>query len=953
MDLSELTNVEPLVSTILDKNHLSKDIPVLLHEPSYSRNLSSTGYIEFDPRQTNFEYSDCRESLHSIDEPSTSKLISWTNASSNNDDSVCYRASTDLKTNISIYKNFEEGSFKNTEENNNQPISKSTVIDINYKPESEQFEMHNANAKKEESDMVDTQFSFATQDTFENLFASNIKATVESLPVFEEYDKTKNSSLNIPDDVKEVRSNVEKCNETSNLSIGTSNNNLLCSREVSDNIKKESDDDSIMQKILDLANVHVNVTFKAMLTELYRKKYSEHIPSTVLQEINFLVSVNNESKIKDVTSSNKEVVNIGPTFLTSEDIGSKVLVKIYDCKSITEIWGKIMNATNLQKLDELLKEMKKFYDSEKMVASSIKEGGFYAVYKDDFWHRVKCLKCDKSTALVLFIDQGDEYTFSLENIFELHNKFVLMPAQAIKMSLSDLEDISDCYEAFIILKDKLLEKTVCATMLQYKDNCCNVKLYLKIYEENINIADLVIEQLFKTFLNPKSSIQTEELMPVHVSSINERSIFVQLIESKSFTYFMKLLKNVVTKYLGDENVKHEPQLNKNKMYLVKSPKTEKWYRAKILNYKSENQVELSLIDTGKKISIKQGNLFPLEKFSSILTKYPEQAIEVQVHELSSFYEDEHETLKHFRKLMKNINTFLASFVMRTLSDNIPTIRLLKKESDGSLTAINDELLFNQIFQIGSTIAVPLKKSESSDNIITLQQKISNMQVLLRSALSLMSLSTVLDPPQIPNDFLDVHVISTNNPSNFAIQLLPNKCELKKLECELSDACNSYKGPLLTVDSVKIGQLYAAKYNEYDNKWYRVYVCQLMTDTKSANVYYCDYGYYKEVKIENIVPLVTQFRQLPYQAVWAELYGIKPIFERWTIDDASRFKDLAHLKKLIGINRGKKSFKPTSYGALTPITVETVYSLELVDTSTADDIYIADILVNEKRALKSS
>lgn len=50
----------------------------------------------------------------------------------------------------------------------------------------------------------------------------------------------------------------------------------------------------------------------------------------------------------------------------------------------------------------------------------------------------------------------------------------------------------------------------------------------------------------------------------------------------------------------------------------------------------------------------------------------------------------------------------------------------------------------------------------------------------------------------------------------------------------------------------------------------------MTNTKSASVYYCDYGYYKEVQITNLVPLATQFHQLPYQAVWAELYGNKLI-----------------------------------------------------------------------------
>ncbi|OXU19144.1 hypothetical protein TSAR_010915 [Trichomalopsis sarcophagae] len=905
-----------------------KRIPLVPYVPPHRRNSSSTNCDKLAPKQSDLNYSDHSYASNKL--PKTEKMIYSTNDLSDDDLSVCSRTNTNLKEDIAVH---EKQTFKFSNENIEKTSieikrsdSQSTIDSDDYSG-IESFEMYNTAEEltsesmifcnEEKESEINAQSPFITEYN-----ASNIKVDLPqkylNLPVIEKYGKT----------LRKVKSNDDMHNEESNLSISATHS----SGKVFDNVEEVIKHNLIIERILDLANVYMNVTFKVILTELYNKKYSERIPSTVLREINFLVSVNNESKMKDVTPTNKEVVNRGPKFLTSEDIGSTFLVKIYNCKSISEIWGKIMNATNLKKLDELLEEMKKFYDSEKMVASSIKEGGFYAVFKDDFWHRVKCLKCDQSTALVLFIDQGDEYTFSLEKIFELHNKFVLIPAQAIRMSLFDLEDISDCYEAFLILNDKLLEKTVYANMLQCKDNCCNVKLYLKIYEENINIADLVIEQLFKIFLNPKSSIQTEELMPVHVSYISDNKIFVQLFKSKSYAYFTKLLRNA-TKYLDTKNLQRVQNLNENAIYLVQNPDQKTWYRAKILKFKSEVAVEALLIDTGANISLNKENFYHLEKLSSILTKYPEQAIEVQVHELSKFYE--HKTLEHFQKLTKCPVNLFGLFITKILeNNNIPTIRLFKKESDNHLIPINDKLFLNQKSEGRSTILIPLNKTESSDDDITHNyQKMLKMREMQRS-LSLLSLSTVLDPPKILEHHCDVHIISADNPSNFTIQLLPSKC-----------------GSSLTVKTVKIGQLYAAKYDDNDNKWYRVYVCQLMTDTKSANVYYCDYGYYKEVNIENIVPLVSRFHQLPYQAVWAQLYGIKPIFERWTLDDASRFKDLTQLKNFVCIIKSKESFKPQSCQALIPITVETVYSLELVDTSTEDDIYIADILVEERRALK--
>lgn len=120
------------------------------------------------------------------------------------------------------------------------------------------------------------------------------------------------------------------------------------------------------------------------------------------------------------------------------------------------------------------------------------------------------------------------------------------------------------------------------------------------------------------------------MIRVNISSVDEGRIFVHLLESKSYTYFIKLLKKVVTKYLDSDNLKYELKLNIHQIYLVRSPKTNKWYRAKIVKFKNESKVQVLLIDTGKIICIKQENFILLEKLSSILTKYPKQVNKKEV-----------------------------------------------------------------------------------------------------------------------------------------------------------------------------------------------------------------------------------------------------------------------------------------------------------------------------------
>lgn len=82
-----------------------------------------------------------------------------------------------------------------------------------------------------------------------------------------------------------------------------------------------------------------------------------------------------------------------------------------------------------------------------------------------------------------------------------------------------------------------------------------------------------------------------------------------------------------------------------------------------------------------------------------------------------------------------------------------------------------------------------------------------------------------------------------HPSNFTVQPFSTTNELKvciyaltilrdadksflnhffirqKLMAELSAVCSAYNGPLLTSSNVKIGSMYAAKYDN-DGRWYR-------------------------------------------------------------------------------------------------------------------------------------
>jgi hypothetical protein len=46
----------------------------------------------------------------------------------------------------------------------------------------------------------------------------------------------------------------------------------------------------------------------------------------------------------------------------------------------------------------------------------------------------------------------------------------------------------------------------------------------------------------------------------------------------------------------------------------------------------------------------------------------------------------------------------------------------------------------------------------------------------------------------------------------------------------------------------------------------------MISTNICAIYFCDYGDYRAVSLENLQPLPSQFYELPYQAIKAKLFG---------------------------------------------------------------------------------
>ncbi|KAI4454864.1 tudor domain containing protein [Holotrichia oblita] len=140
---------------------------------------------------------------------------------------------------------------------------------------------------------------------------------------------------------------------------------------------------------------------------------------------------------------------------------------------------------------------------------------------------------------------------------------------------------------------------------------------------------------------------------------------------------------------------------------------------------------------------------------------------------------------------------------------------------------------------------------------------------------------------------------------------------------------------LQIDDVQPGNIYASKHK--DGKWYRTSVIKVINPGSIA-VFYCDFGYYNHLTLQQLIPLQPQFLELPYQAINAKLSGIKPKQSKWTMDDCKFFQKLVLRKSLVSI--------------LVSIETDELYkcdkvlNLKLIDTSTETDVHINEVLIRK-------
>lgn len=97
-----------------------------------------------------------------------------------------------------------------------------------------------------------------------------------------------------------------------------------------------------------------------------------------------------------------------------------------------------------------------------------------------------------------------------------------------------------------------------------------------------------------------------------------------------------------------------------------------------------------------------------------------------------------------------------------------------------------------------------------------------------------------------------------------------------------------------------------------------------------------------VDVENLRELPSMFKKLPALAIKAKLHGVSPKNQDWAVEDCLRFQELVENQCFVSVIE-KSEKDPIQKG-------EVLLLLNLVDTSTSEDLYLNVLLEREGRAI---
>ncbi|KAJ8262554.1 hypothetical protein GJAV_G00167730 [Gymnothorax javanicus] len=741
----------------------------------------------------------------------------------------------------------------------------------------------------------------------------------------------------------------------------------------------------IKAKLGDLLLKHSNGVWAQALPKLYLEAYKSKLPEHALQDLSQLSDIctidypmpNNPKKaILYARTGRDQNLNQGaepeagrrlsvqlvpPLQIPKVEYPSVLVVK---ASSSSNVILRYIGEGYSRAQEALEDQMREFYGPGKASKAlpSPAAGQLAAVKaeEEDAVLRARVCEVTADKVKVHYVDHGYSELVSRGRLMELHEKFCKLPFQASKCKLAGLEPFSQETAVMKTFESLACGKILLADFLERDQNRL-VVLYDTSQDDDVNINAACMKALQDPSLESPLQVNGTYSSVCVTNVCSDGTIYCQLpsLGQSKLTEILEKVDAYFHSQVSSEILVSKPFCGK--LCLARSKG--RWSRVEITNLHRSRVLDIHFLDLGVPASVEVIELREVPPpFLRDLLSIPPQAVRCRladvpldvgfwtadaVQRLRDAVLGSAECSMKIAKLeeakrLAHIYLFTSKNVQdkdHSVNHQLADSDLWKQQKDVFLS--NQSPAKTKVDPNSNTITSD--SNSNSGTISDLNTSSNTRRPSQKEPLSPTpevgdapppcSLTTAplqLPPPLAlppPGQNMDVLVLVACHPGHFLLQ--PWQDQYKQLALLMEEMILHYSKVEEWPARVEKNQIYAAK---VENNWHRVLVKGVLNNGL-VSVYELDYGEHELINITQLRPLIQEFRQFPFQAIPAQLAGVKP--RQWSEEASIVFRNHVEKKPLVAqvesVLEGQQAWDRKAV----------VY---LVDTSQEDkDVWIHDIM----------
>lgn len=625
--------------------------------------------------------------------------------------------------------------------------------------------------------------------------------------------------------------------------------------------------------------------------------------------------------------------------IPAEQFPSVLVVELHNTEAVIRYIGPEYSGA-LEQMEDSMKEYYT-YTVDLMPLSSPNVGQLVAIgAEEDAWLRAQIVAMEAEKVKVFFVDHGFNEVVDKAKLYKLDRRFCSLAFQAAKCKLAGLEAF--CKEPCVLESFELLAsgKILLMEILE-RSEVPLVLLYDTSGDDDFNINTACLKALYDKILGLNLKENGVYLNVVVTNVCSDGTIYCQ-VPSKGWTQLNALLEKV-EQYFNYRQITSE--------YFVSLPFCGKrclarwrgkWTRVEITNVHGTRVVDIIFLDTGIVASVAVTELREIPPpFLHDSVSIPPQAIKCCLADLTfNIGMWTPDAVLWLRDTVLNCSDCSIKIVKVDDTKGLVHIYLFtSKNFPNPERSINHKITNADLWKHRKDVYLGVERSSTGfpsnkgdANIASEFETKTSVKDFGIAPIKMVAphvIHNALPSPFVlpqPGEHMDVFISVACHPGHFVFQPWQ---ELYKLEVLMEEMILFYSSTEWQCISVEKNKIFVA---QLDNKWYRVLVKGILTNGL-VSVYQLDYGRHELVSCRKVQALVPQFRQLPFQAITAQLAGVK--CEQWSEEASIVFRNHVERKPLVAqIQTVQGSANPWDRKVVT----------YLVDTSLPDtDVWIHDLL----------